>query len=190
VKDLAATDVQQVNFKGGDGNDRLDASQTNVKINADGGSGNDTLIGGNNNDTLIGGAGSDFLNGGGGSDTLVGGSLNVATTGFIDTLTGGNGGDQYVLANANSVFYNDGNNATAGLNDYALIQGFNTSQDKIQLAGSASKYVLGASPVSGVNGSAIYLDTNNNGILGPNDELISVVAGVNLNLTAGYFNYI
>jgi Ca2+-binding RTX toxin-like protein len=190
VKDLAATDVQQVNFKGGDGNDRLDASQTNVKINADGGNGNDTLIGGTNDDTLIGGEGSDFLNGGGGNDVLNAGSINPAVTGVIDTLTGGNGSDRYVLTNGTSVYYNDGNNATAGLNDYALIEGFNTSQDKIQLAGSASKYVLGSSPINGKIGSAIYLDTNNNGILGPTDELISVVTGVNLNLTAGYFNYV
>ncbi|MEG3845746.1 calcium-binding protein, partial [Microcoleus sp. herbarium19] len=163
----------------------------NVKIYADGGNGNDTLIGGNNDDTLIGGAGRDFLSGGGGNDVLNAGSINPAVTGVIDTLTGGNGSDRYILANGTSVYYNDGNNTTAGLNDYALIQGFNTSQDKIQLAGSASKYVLGASPVRGVNGTAIYLDTNNNGILGPTDELISVVAGVrNLNLTAGYVTYI
>jgi Ca2+-binding RTX toxin-like protein len=191
VKDLAATDVQQVKFTGGDGNDRLDASQTNVKIYADGGNGNDTLIGGTNDDTLIGGEGSDFLNGGGGNDVLNAGSINPAATGVIDTLTGGNGGDRYVLTNGTSVYYNDGNNATAGLNDYALIQGFNTSQDKIQLQGAASKYVLGSSPISGISGTGIYVDTNGNGILGPNDELISVVTGVtNLNLTAGYFTYI
>ena len=191
VKDLSGTDVQQVNFRGNDGNDFLDASLTNVKILADGGVGNDTLFGGRNNDTLIGGEGGDLLEGGGGNDVLIGGSLNVATTGFIDTLTGGNGSDQYVLANANSVFYNDGNNATAGLNDYALIQGFNTSQDKIQLEGAANKYVLGSSPINGINGTGIYLDTNGNGTLGNTDELISVVAGVtNLNLTAGYFTYV
>jgi Ca2+-binding RTX toxin-like protein len=182
---LSGTDVQQVNFRGNQGSDFLNATTTNVKILADGGVGNDTLIGGRNNDTLIGGEGGDLLEGGGGNDVLIGGSLNIATTGFIDTLTGGNGSDQYILANANAVFYNDGNNATAGLNDYALIQGFNTSQDKIQLEGAANKYVLGSSPINGINGTGIYLDT------GANDELIAVVAGVtNLNLTAGYFNYV
>jgi Ca2+-binding RTX toxin-like protein len=188
VKSLAGTDVQKVIFNGNDGNDRLDASQTNVNIVADGGKGNDTLIGGTNNDTLIGGEGSDLLTGGGGNDVLVGGSV---TGGSIDTFNGGNGSDRYVLASANSVFYNDGNNSTAGLNDYALIQGFNTSQDKIQLEGSASRYVLGSSPINGVGGTGIYLDTNGNGTLGSSDELISVVAGVtNLTLSAGYFSYV
>jgi Ca2+-binding RTX toxin-like protein len=188
VKSLAGTDVQKVIFNGNDGNDRLDASQTNVKIFADGGKGNDTLIGGANNDTLIGGDGSDQLTGGGGNDVLVGGSV---TGGFIDKFNGGNGSDRYVLANANSVFYNDGNNSTAGLNDYGLIQGFSTSHDTIQLEGSASRYVLGSSPINGVSGTGIYLDTNGSGTLGSSDELISVVAGVtNLNLTASYMSYV
>jgi Ca2+-binding RTX toxin-like protein len=140
---------------------------------------------------LIGGEGSDLLTGGGGNDVLIGGSASSATGGFIDKFNGGNGSDHYVLANANSVFYNDGNNATAGLNDYALIQGFNTSQDTIKLEGSASRYVLGSSPINGVSGTGIYLDTNNSGTLGASDELISVVAGVtNLTLSAGYFSYV
>ncbi|NJK68582.1 MAG: calcium-binding protein [Microcoleus sp. SU_5_3] len=155
VKNLFGTDVRQVEFQGNEGNDILDARQTNVKIIADGGVGNDTLIGGSNNDSLVGGAGNDFLQGGGGNDTLIGGSANTATIGFIDTMNGGNGSNTYVLGNANSSFYNDGNSTTSGLNDYALIQGFNPVQDKIQLQGSAKNYVLGASPINGTAGTAI-----------------------------------
>jgi Ca2+-binding RTX toxin-like protein len=191
VKDLSATDVKDVIFNGNDGNDRLDASQTAVKIIADGGKGDDTLIGGTGSDSLVGGEGSDLLIGGGGNDTIIGGSASSSTSGAIDTFTGNNGNDLYVLANANSVFYNDGNSNTAGLNDYGLIEDFNKSQDKLQLQGSASKYVLGSSPVNGVNGTAIYLDTNNSGTLGPSDELISVVKGVtDFSLTANYVNYV
>jgi Ca2+-binding RTX toxin-like protein len=175
VKDLAGTDVEKLFFNGNEGDDSLDASKTDIKIIADGGKGDDVLIGGTNNDTLIGGAGSDTLTGGGGKDVLI----------------GGNGSNTYVLAKANSVYYNDGDNSTAGLNDYALIEDFSKSQDEIWLEGSAGDYVIGASPIDGVNGSGIYLDTNGSGTLGANDELIAVVEGVNnLNLTANYFDYI
>ncbi|VEP13213.1 conserved hypothetical protein [Hyella patelloides LEGE 07179] len=59
VQDLTGTDVQKVNFSGGEGNDLFDASLTNVSIMADGGAGDDTLNGSNGLDTLIGGEGSD-----------------------------------------------------------------------------------------------------------------------------------
>uniref|UniRef100_A0A8J7AES7 Calcium-binding protein n=1 Tax=Desmonostoc muscorum LEGE 12446 TaxID=1828758 RepID=A0A8J7AES7_DESMC len=155
-----------------------------------GNSGNNTLNGVGGNDILIGGAGNDTLLGGDGNDTLNGvGSENG--TGFKDTLTGGNGNDLYIFGNSGAVFYNDGNNANAGLNDYALIVDFNTSQDKIQLQGLASSYLLGTSPISGISGTAIYLDTNTNSVLNSTDELIAIVEGVTgLNLTAGYFSYV
>ena len=44
-----------------------------IMLTADGGDGNDILIGGFGNDTLLGGAGNDFLIGGPGQDTLDGG---------------------------------------------------------------------------------------------------------------------
>ncbi|MEH2265403.1 calcium-binding protein, partial [Nostoc sp.] len=155
-----------------------------------GNSGTNTLNGEAGNDILIGGIGSDILNGGDGNDTLNGvGSENG--TGFQDTLTGGNSNDLYILGNSSAVFYNDGNNTNAGLNDYARLRGFNTSQDKIQLQGLASSYLLGSSPINGISGTAIYLDTNGNAIFNSTDELIGIVEGVTgLNLTAGYFSYV
>ena len=60
-------------FSGGDGNDFLNASGTATPIVADGGDGNDILIGGEGDDVLIGGAGADLLIGGGGNDILMGG---------------------------------------------------------------------------------------------------------------------
>jgi Ca2+-binding RTX toxin-like protein len=175
VKDLAGTDVEKLFFYGNAGNDRLDASQTKIKIFADGGKGDDVLIGGENDDILIGGAGDDTLIGGGGRDTLV----------------GGNGSNLYILAKSNYSYYDDGKNGTAGLQDYAVIEGFSKSDDQIQLKGEAGNYVLGQSPIGGINGIGIYYDTNGNGTLGANDELLAVVAGAqNLNLGADYFGYV
>ena len=71
VGDLFNTDVEKVAFEGGEGNDFLDASLTNVEIVADGGDGDDTLIGGNADDILIGGNGNNTYTGGEGADVFV-----------------------------------------------------------------------------------------------------------------------
>ena len=58
------------------GDDVVDASglaADAILLTADGGDGDDVLIGGAGNDTLIGGAGDDVLNGGTGQDVLDGG---------------------------------------------------------------------------------------------------------------------
>ena len=57
-----------VRADGGAGNDRLVARQ------ADGGPGDDVLLGGDENDSLSGGPGRDVVRGGGGEDVLLGGS--------------------------------------------------------------------------------------------------------------------
>lgn len=51
-------------------------SATAIQLTADGGDGDDILIGGAGNDTLVGGAGDDVLNGGPGQDSLDGGPGN------------------------------------------------------------------------------------------------------------------
>jgi Ca2+-binding RTX toxin-like protein len=57
------------------GDDVIDASNLSANaIGADGGEGDDLLLGGTGNDTLIGGAGDDVLNGGAGQDVLDGGA--------------------------------------------------------------------------------------------------------------------
>lgn len=83
VQSLAGTKLKQVNFDGGDGNDFLNGSGTNISIFADGGAGNDILIGGDGDDILIGGDGADLLIGGGGNDILIGGrGTDLFRTGF------------------------------------------------------------------------------------------------------------
>jgi Ca2+-binding RTX toxin-like protein len=81
-----ATDVTITGFEAGDhlvinglgGDDIVNAAGlgNGMLLTANGGDGNDVLIGGTGNDTLSGGAGDDILIGGGGVDTLDGGAGN------------------------------------------------------------------------------------------------------------------
>lgn len=178
---------------GGAGNDVI----SNVE-NVTGSIFNDTITGNNVANILNGDNGNDVLNGGGGKDSLNGGAGNDTLTGVgtengvasIDTLAGGTGNDRFVLGSS-TVFYNDGNSSSSGLGDYALITDFNSSQDRIQLKGTASQYLLGTSPISGVAGTAIYLDTNLNGLFNSTDELVAIVQGSSgISLTASYFVYV
>lgn len=66
------------------------STNTDPRVVADGGAGDDFLTGGNNNDILVGGVGDDFLNGGAGDDFLIGGTGN-------NILTGGSGADIFEL---------------------------------------------------------------------------------------------
>ncbi len=91
----------------------------------------------------------------------------------IDVLVGEGGADTFVLGDADSFYYDDGNNATDGAQDYALIYDFSSGTDQIQLSGEASDYVLGTPPSGTGNGTAIYIANAS----GP-DELIGVVDDV------------
>lgn len=133
---------------------------------------NDIVNAQGGNDRLQGLSGNDLLRGGFGNDTLIGNGSN--SIGDIDTLTGGAGGDTFILS------YDDGDPATAGTGDYALITDFNTSEDKIQLTGQQSDYVLEASPSGLPVGTALY----------STDELIGIVQGSSgLSLDGGYFSF-
>jgi Ca2+-binding RTX toxin-like protein len=69
----AANDRLLINGLGGD--DVITASGlSGIQLTADGGAGDDVLIGSPGNDTLLGGAGDDVVIGGGGQDVLDGGS--------------------------------------------------------------------------------------------------------------------
>jgi len=63
-----------------------------LKLNVDGGTGKDSLIGTKRNDELTGGSGADKVYGSGGEDKLKGGSGNDRLTGF-GRLDGGSGND-------------------------------------------------------------------------------------------------
>jgi serralysin len=168
----------------------------------DGGSGNDFLFGGTEFDTLIGGVGrdtlrggleSDFLDGGDGNDLLIG--VDPRNPGFfgpgfgafeIDTLTGGAGRDTFVLGDDDRVFYDDGNPASSGDFDYALITDFNVNQDFIQLNGSANSYSLDFfTSVTGTIDAALIFD---GGTLA-RDEVIGVLQNVSLDLSLSSPNF-
>jgi Ca2+-binding RTX toxin-like protein len=185
--DLLSGNLGNDTLFGGEGNDFLFGNQDDDVL--DGGNGNDSLYGGKNNDLVLGGLGSDRLEGGLGNDTLNGASEGNGT-GTIDTLVGGADGDRFILSSSTLVYYNDNNDAQAGLGDYALIADFDPSVDFIQLEGSADRYLLGASPISNLNSTAVYLDTNNDGLLNLTDEFIADISGSGLSLTASYFSYV
>lgn len=110
---------------------------------------NDSLYGGSGNDLLLGDAGNDFLVGGSGSDLLRGGSGNDILRGFsggysqeIDSLTGGEGFDNFMLGDASGVFYLGGRNSNGRDASYGLIKDWNSAQDYIQVHGSSSSYRL------------------------------------------------
>ncbi len=97
VGDLSLTEVKQVSFSGGEGNDTLDASVSSTPIKAKGGSGDDSLTGSSGNDTLRGGSGNDFIQGEKGNDTMIGGAgddILVWDDGDgSDRISGGKGND-------------------------------------------------------------------------------------------------
>ena len=76
ITGFEATDHLVINGLGGDDIINTAGLGAGMLLTANGGDGNDILIGGTGNDTLSGGAGDDILIGGGGVDTLDGGTGN------------------------------------------------------------------------------------------------------------------
>ena len=84
------------------------------------------LTGNGGNDTLQGGAGDDVLNG---TDEVVAGYYEK------DVLIGGDGVDKFILGDVDRAYY-----ATAGNQDYAVIEDFDGTVDLIQFYGVAGDY--------------------------------------------------
>ena len=155
-----------------------------------GGEDNDLVFGAGGNDLVYGDGGDDDVSGGSGNDLVYGGegadTIDGVTTFFspqpgigeIDELTGNEGNDVFLLGQilptgTLAPFYNDGDTATAGTDDYALITDFETEADRIDLVGETSDYSLAASPEDLPTGTAIYLND------GDTPELIAIVADLN-----------
>ncbi|NJO70824.1 MAG: calcium-binding protein [Oscillatoriales cyanobacterium RM1_1_9] len=133
-----------VNFVDATGTTRNDSILGNTEDNeVRGGNGNDTLTGGEGDDRLLGEAGRDVLNG-------VDPTSATPGAGEQDVLVGAGAADTYVLGNGANIFYSFSGNA-----DVALIQGFQTNLDKIQLTGSLTDYFFNA------QNTAIFATTNN-----------------------------
>ncbi|MEB3265765.1 MAG: choice-of-anchor L domain-containing protein [Cyanobacteriota bacterium] len=147
--------------------------------NGDDHSGLGGLMAGDGNDTVYGNAGNDHLFGEAGDDLLV---PTTNGTGELDTVTGGAGADRYVLGTILTPFYNDGNTATRGEDDYLLISDFNPIDDTAEIHGAASLYALS------VVGSDTELLLRN--LVGGPDELVAIFHNqTGLDLLAPYFAY-
>jgi Ca2+-binding RTX toxin-like protein len=87
VSYVSKDDLENMRFELGAGNDRLIVdADVDARITADGGSGNDVLIGGAAADRLTGGSGNDTIDGRGGNDVIHGGAGH-------DVIRGGAGND-------------------------------------------------------------------------------------------------
>ncbi|NEP17342.1 MAG: beta-propeller fold lactonase family protein [Leptolyngbya sp. SIO4C1] len=166
---------------GGGGNDDLRGQGGNDKLIGE--VGDDTLRGNSGHDVLIGDLGSDVLMGGHGDDLLIGAQVTSLTPGQgeVDTYRGGKGADTFVLGDALSVHYDDGDALSMGFADYGLIKDFQLEQDVIRLHGSADRYELGS-----VQGdTAIFYQAADQAA-----ELIGIIRNVTgLELTSSAFEY-
>ena len=96
--------------------------------------------------------------------------------GQIDTLTGGEGEDIFVLGDNRGVFYDDRNSKNVGTSDYALINDFNSQADSLLVYGAVESYIF----VQSGNDVLLYFDQNGSGNIETRgrskDELIAVLA--------------
>jgi Ca2+-binding RTX toxin-like protein len=165
---------------GGAGADKLYGGKGNPdeKGGADrlaGGLGDDFLSGDSENDVLMGDLGNDSLFGGSGKDILIGVDAKVGFgVGELDKLNGGTERDTFTLGDAVRAYYSDGDIATSGLADYALISDFSlVEKDVIRLNGVAADYTLADASSYGSSGTAIVLTAGQT-----TGELIGVVSNV------------
>jgi hypothetical protein len=93
-KNYARSSVKEIVFNGYAGNDKFN-NRTSIPSEADGGTGNDILLGGYSKDTVYGGDGKDYIDGRNGNDKLYGGSNNDLIFGDKgdDFIYGGTGAD-------------------------------------------------------------------------------------------------
>jgi Ca2+-binding RTX toxin-like protein len=137
--DLSQNTMMIANLPGG-------GSQTFIVdnfTNAIGTSSNDTIVGnsdrnqidGNDgNDSMTGGSGDDLMHGGNGNDIINGTDRMARGVGEVDSLTGGGGANTFILGDKQGAFYL-GN----GRNDYAVINGYDLTKDRIQLSSVKGK---------------------------------------------------
>ncbi|MEM9216519.1 MAG: calcium-binding protein [Cyanobacteria bacterium P01_F01_bin.150] len=160
---------------GGDGNDRIYGSNsTREDLRGDNGNdtiygyrGEDYLNGGNGNDRLYGGYDNDYLTGNSGDDLLVG-SVGSSDR-EIDTYKGGSGRDTFSLT-ANRGSYSVLAYDNHGASDYAKIEDFNLSEDRLQLVRGHSYGVTDARRWRGLTGTAITT--------GSGEDIIAVLENV------------
>lgn len=173
VNDLSGSSVNQVHFRGGDGNDTLNAQNANVAVVAEGENGNDQLTGGSASDQLQGGNGNDSLRGNGGNDLLVGGNGNDVLNGGAgrDALYGGPGNDQLTGGSGRDafVFENNGGNDT--------VRDFTHGSDTLVLRGFSG---TGGQPLTFNDLSGHITEQNGDSVIDVGNTTITVSNVTNL----------
>lgn len=148
------------------GNESNNVLEGTIESNAIfGGGGNDIILAFSGDDRIYGEEGNDFFVGAGGNDTVVGGNGNDTLSGTQvdsrererDTLFGGGGNDIFRLGSNGDIYYDSHTDS-----DLAIIEDFQSGEDKIQLTGSADLYTLTSSG-------------SNTNIYAGEDELIAIV---------------
>jgi YD repeat-containing protein len=192
--------IERFNLTTGSGNDNINVSTAtplNPLFTISAGVGNDTIVGSKNavqtlygddgNDNITGGNGNDFLLGGAGDDILIGVDVNnISSVGEnSDFFTGGTGSDTFVLGDSNRTFYGD---PTKLSGDFVIISDFNPLEDKVQLNGLASNYILKVVSILGFSdGTILYIDKHGVGL----DEQIAIFLNVTgLSMTSEAFTYV
>lgn len=188
VGDLSNTDVVRVVFNGGDGNDTLDASETTTQVSANGGAGDDTLIGGDADDLLQGGDGNDVIDGDRGDDIMLGGAGDDRMIwnpgGGSDAMVGGDGTDTAAVNGGSR----DEQFTLRQENNLAIFDRVNpgpftltiTESEVMELNGNDGNDSFEVSDVSNTDLRLVIF----NGGLG-NDVLNAAAAGVEINADGG-----
>jgi hypothetical protein len=146
----------------------------------------DKVKGSKKEDILIGGGSYDVLAGKGGDDTLIGVDPKDSTPGLWekDIYKGGKGSDTLVLGSKKGYYYDDGDTALAGTNDYAKIIGLK-EDDAIQLYGDRSEYELVKESMDGSKGVGIYLTEGQS-----TNELIGYAKGASVELVSSVLEFV
>ncbi len=122
------------------------------RMNFNGGSGNDTIIGTSGNDTIFGNAGADSLVGGEGDDSLDGGADNDTLVGGEgdDTLNGGAGGDTFLLIGTGTVLGGDGNDTFILSGSYTGSINGGGGVDRIEIASGVTGDIVLPESIIGI----------------------------------------
>ena len=181
---IAHVDVNdRIVIKGLGGDDIIDASglEAGILLTADGGDGNDiliggqgavTLLGGNGNDVLLGGSGQNILDGGPGANVVIPGI--VPASGGILSVSGDNAGNSLTFSRdaAGRILVNGGAVATQGTPTVA-------NTNLIQVFGQGGNDTITLSEVNGALPAANLFGGDGNDILtgGSGNDLLFGQAG-------------
>lgn len=108
-----------------------------------------------------------------------------------DKAFGGGGADLFVLGDERGLFYDDNLATSSGRPDHVAILDFG-ADDKIQLVGQMSDYVMNKETINGILGTSILRDDNRNGKYDSLDEYVAHISGSStaLALNAGHFEFV